>query len=120
MSTPNAMKTSSRTALFLTFSPNLKAVTVVPSSNHGCVLTTQKIFCDFLVPSGKFALKYAKTFRPISFPIRYSFIMLSFKVISPELLTALIRKLLIFLQITTKEEMLNNFVTKGKTGNTQL
>jgi hypothetical protein len=83
-------------------------------------LTTQKIFYDFPVPPGKFALKYAMTFCPISFPIHYSFITLSFKVISPELLTALIKKLLIFLQILMKAEMLNNFVTKGKTGNTQL
>lgn len=32
-------------------------------------LTIQKIFCDFPVPPSKFALKYAKTFCPISFPI---------------------------------------------------
>lgn len=65
MSAPSAMKTSSSTALFLPFSStNLKAVTEVPNSNHGCVTDNTEDILWFSCTSWQICLKICHDVLP--------------------------------------------------------
>jgi len=65
MSNPHAMKTSSRTALFLPLSStNLKAVTEVPSSNRGCVTDNTEDILWFSCTSRQICLKICHDVLP--------------------------------------------------------